>query len=290
MAAKETQSRTNSYDAPALRKAVRLLEVLCEASEPLSVTQLSQRLDLNKHMVLRLLGTLCDEGWVVQEEGPVYRVSLVPLYHFSKPVSRMDVVTAAEESLDELWEATGESTYLSIRDGHWAMGVAIRQTRRDVHVAGRIGARLLMHCCAPGKVLLAHAEPQLFEKLAASGFARQTDQTICDPAPLREHLETVVRQGYATDNEEYLRGMLCLAAPVFDYTGRIVASVGITTLTMYHSHESMLQAYTAPVLAAGRRISRTLGHAASLGACSMPSMDAGSSATPNPSNAETSRS
>ncbi|MEN6493210.1 MAG: helix-turn-helix domain-containing protein, partial [Thermoguttaceae bacterium] len=102
--------RTNSYEAPALRKAVRLLELLCEVSEPLSVAQISQRLDLNKHMLLRLLGTLCDEGWVVQEEGPVYRVSLVPLSHFSKPISRMNVVTAAEEPIDELWEATGESS------------------------------------------------------------------------------------------------------------------------------------------------------------------------------------
>jgi IclR family acetate operon transcriptional repressor len=114
-------------------------------------------------------------------------------------------------------------------------------------------------------MLLAHAEPELFAGLAQEGFTRHTDRTICDPAELREHLEAVVRQGYATDNEEYLRGMLCLAGPVFDYTGRLVGSVGITTLTMYHTHESMLAAYAGPVVAACRRISRTLGHAGSLG-------------------------
>jgi IclR family acetate operon transcriptional repressor len=257
--------RTNSYEAPALRKAVRLLELLCEASEPLSVAQISQRLDLNKHMLLRLLGTLCDEGWVVQEEGPVYRVSLVPLSHFSKPISRLSVVTAAEEPIDELWEATGESSYLAIRDGDRSMGVILRQSRRDVQVGGRIGVRLMMHSCAPGKVLLAHAEPSLVAHLVEAGLTRHTDRTICDPAVLGEHLEQIVRQGYATDNEEYLRGMLCLAAPVFDYTGRVVASVGITTLTMYHTHESMLEAYAGLVIATGRKISRTLGHLGSLG-------------------------
>lgn len=267
MAASETSQRANAYEAPALRKAVRLLELLCEAAEPLSIAELSQQLDLNKHMLLRLLGTLCDEGWVVQEEGPTYRISLVPLYHFSKPISRLDVVTAAEEPLDELWEATGETTYMSIRDGDWSMGVIIRQTRRDIQVAGRIGARLMTHCCAPGKVLLAHAEPALFERLARAGFAQQTERTICDPAELRRHLDGVVRQGYATDNEEYLRGMLCLAAPVFDYTGRVVAAVGITTLTMYHTYESMLEAYRAPVLATSRKISRALGHVGTLGSC-----------------------
>ena len=265
MATSKSPRRTNAYEAPALRKGIRLLQLLCEATKPLSVARISQALGLNKHMVLRILGTLCDEGWVVQEEGPVYRVSLLPLHHFSKPVGRMDVVTAAEEPLDALWEATGETTYMSIRDDQWSMGVVVRQTRRDVQVAGRIGSRLLMHCCAPGKVLLAHSEPELFERLARQGFERQTEHTICDPTELRRHLEVVVRQGYATDNEEYLRGMLCLASPVFDGQGRAVAAVGITTLTMFHSHASMVEEYRGPVLAACRKISLALGHAGSLG-------------------------
>lgn len=255
----ETSCSAHAYDAPALRKGIRLLELLCEATGPLSVAQLSHRLGLNKHMILRLLGTLCDEGWVVQEEGPVYRLSLVPLHHLSKPVSRMDVVAAAEEPIAELWETTGEATYMSICDGDRSMGVLVRQTQRDVQVAGRIGARLLMHCCAPGKVLLAFGDPQLFERLTRGGFARQTGKTIADPVELAEHLKLIVRQGYATDDEEYLPGMICLAGPVFDYTGRVVASIGITTLTLYHTHDSMVTDCAVPVLAACQRVSLTLG-------------------------------
>jgi len=264
MATHKVQKRRNAYDAPALRKGVRLLELLCKAAKPLSVAKISQALSLNKHMVVRMLGTLCDEGWVIQEEGPVYRVGLLPLHYFSKPVSRMDVVSAAQEPIDALWEATGETTYMAVRDDRWSMGVVARQTRRDIQVAGRIGSRLLMHCCAPGKVLLAHAEPELFERLAREGFARQTDKTICDPVELRRHLGEVVSQGFATDNEEYLRGMLCLAGPVWNGQGRVVAAVGITTLTMFHTHASMVQEYEAPVLAACRRISRTLGYVGTL--------------------------
>ena len=89
---------------------------------------------------------------------------------------------------------------------------------------------------------------------------RQTEKTICDPAALRQHLDQVVRRGYATDNEEYLQGMLCLAGPVFDHLGKVVASVGITTLTMFHTHASMVKAHSEPVLETCRRISRTLGH------------------------------
>jgi IclR family acetate operon transcriptional repressor len=124
---------------------------------------------------------------------------------------------------------------------------------------------MLMHCSGPGKVLLAHAEPELFDRLAKEGFERKSENTICDPAQLRAHLDQIARQGYAVDNEEYLRGNLCLAAPVFDYTGKVVASVGITTLTLYHTRESMLEAYVEPVTAAGRKVSIAMGYVAGNG-------------------------
>ena len=54
--------------------------------------------------------------------------------------------------------------------------------------------------------------------------------------------------------------MVCLAAPVWDHTGHVVAAVGITTLTMFHTHASMVKACAEPVLAACQRISRTLGY------------------------------
>jgi IclR family transcriptional regulator, KDG regulon repressor len=257
-----------AYDAPALRKGIRLLELLCESNRSLGVAEISRHLDLNKHMVLRLLGTLCDEGWVVAEPGPVYRVSLLPLSHFSKPLGQTDVVRAAEGAIDELWEATGESTYLAVCDAGRSVGMVLRPSRRDVQVVARPGARMLMHCSAPGKVLLAHAEPAMFDQLAAEGFARKTENTLCDPNRLRADLDEIVRLGYGVDNEEYLRGNLCLAAPIFDYTSKVIAAVGITTLTLYHTLESMLDAYVTPVTAAGRRISAAMGYRGEQGVAS----------------------
>lgn len=64
--------------------------------------------------------------------------------------------------------------------------------------------------------------------------------------------------------------MICLTGPVFDYKGCVVASVGITTLTMFHTHESMLEAYTDPILATCRRISRTLGYVDPAGSHATP--------------------
>jgi IclR family transcriptional regulator, KDG regulon repressor len=249
----------SSYDVPAVRKAIRLLELLCESPEPLGITEIGRRLDLNKNMVFRLVRTLCDEGWLVVENETTYRVGLLPFHHLSKSLRHIDLVAAAEGPVRELWEKTGEGTYFSIRDNDRVVGLIHHNSRREVMVAGRVGGRFLLHCGAPGKVLLAHAERSLFDKLAKEGFSRQTDRTICNPKKLRHELDQVVKLGHAIDREEYLHGMLCYAVPVLDHNGSVVASVGITTLTLFHSVESMVDELGPIVNATGEKISRTLG-------------------------------
>lgn len=248
-----------SYDVPAVRKAIRLLEVLCDAPRPMGVSELAQQLKLNKNMVFRLLRTLCEEGWVIQEEGPTYRISLLPFHHISKPVGRMDVVAAAEPSIDALWQATGECVNFGILDGHRILCLVQRTGRREVEVSGRVGGRFFLHCGAPGKAILAHAPEELFDELTEEGFPGQTEKTITEPVALSLHLREARRLGYTVDDEEYLKGMLCLAAPVFDFSGKVIGAVGVTTLTLYHTLDSLIESHAAKVMEAGRRISRALG-------------------------------
>ena len=248
-----------SYDVPAVRKAIRLLEVLCETPHAMGVSELAQKLELNKNMVFRLLRTLCEEGWVVQEDGPAYRISLLPFHHISKPVGRMDIVAAAEPAIDDLWEATGECVNFGTLDANRILCVVQRTGRREVEVSGRVGGRFFLHCGAPGKAILASAPPELFDELAEEGFPRQTEKTITDPAELRAHLSEARRLGYAVDDEEYLKGMLCLGAPVFDYSGKVVAAVGVTTLTLYHTLESLIETHSSRIIDAAARISLALG-------------------------------
>ncbi len=255
-----TTPKKPAYDVPAARKAIRLLELLCDSPEPLGIAEIARRLELNKNMVFRLVRTLVDEGWLVAENETTYRVGLLPLYHLSKPVQRIDVVAAAEGPLKELREKTGECVYLSVRDGDRCVCMAHRDSRHETQMSGRVGGRYLLHCGAPGKVLLAHTDKKEYDQIAAAGFERQTPATICDPDALWDHLQGVVRQGYAIDNEEYLRGMLCLAAPVYNYTETVVAGIGVTTLTLHHTAESMIEQCKAAVREAARKISIALGY------------------------------
>ncbi len=248
-----------NYVIPAVEKAVGVLECLCASPSPMGVSELTRALDLNKNMVFRLLQTLERQGWIVQGQGAKYRVSLRPFRHFSQVVDRMDVQQAAKTPLHRLWTDTGESCYLAVRDGARCLFVQHLDSTRPVRVHGQVGGRYRMHCCAPGKVLLAYASASVVEQVISEGLEANTDQTICDPVRLGQVLSQVRDQGFATDLEEYMRGMLCFAAPVFDANMDVAGALGITVLTLHHSLETLLSELASPVLEAAKAASEILG-------------------------------
>ncbi len=250
-----------AYDAPGLRKAVGLIELLCDSEGDLGLSDISRRLGLNKPTVLRMLRTLTEAGWVVRRgDPPRYAAGLRLFHHASKPVRRMTIRVAAEEPLRRLWRATGASTYLAVLDDDKALYIESLDSLSSVQISGRVGGRYDLHCSAPGKVLLAWSDDSLLDRLARKGFERRTRRTICSLPRLRAHLRQIHRMGYAVDNEEYVKGVLCFAVPVYDYAGRVAGTAGITTLTMYTSVDEMIRNMGPKVIAAGREISAALGY------------------------------
>ncbi len=250
-----------SYDAPAVRKAVLLIELLCESEKPLGVSEISQALDINSNMVFRLLKTLEEEGWLVRvAEGPKYSMSLRPFHFTSKTVRRMGLRTAADEPLKRLWEETHESCYLGIIDGTRTLFLEHLDATGDVRVMATPGGRFLMHCAAPGKVLLAFSPPEFTEKVVKKeGLPAQTKNTIKNLKTLQKELETIREQGYALDNEEYADGLYCFAAPVFNVKDELAGTIGISVLSLYYSLERMLKDLGPRVISTANAVSKSLG-------------------------------
>jgi IclR family transcriptional regulator, KDG regulon repressor len=249
-----------SYDAPAVRNAVCVIELLCESEQSLGVTELKQALGINNNMLFRILCVLQELGWVVREsDPPKYRMSLRAFHYVSQPVARMNLQTAAREPLWKLWKETGESCYLSVLDDDRVLHLEHLDAIGSIKIASRAGARYLLHCSAPGKALLAYAGQDLFKRLARKGFARNSDQTITEPELLQRNLEEVRRQGYALDVEEYARGVMCFAVPIRNYTRKMIGAVGLSVLTLNYSLKEMIDRLGPKVLKTGREISLQLG-------------------------------
>lgn len=249
------------YDAPAVRLAVRLIETLAETGRPAGVADLARRIGTNKNMVYRLLSTLTREEWVRREpDGRGYTLTLRPFHFIGRAVRRLDVVEAAEGPMRELRDRVDEYVYLGVLHGRRVLFVRdLRPRLKPVQVGGGVGFLYRLHDNAPGKVLLAWGGEELFREVVREGLPRTTSATVTEPQRLRRMLEEIRRRGFATDLEENADGILCLAAPVFDSEGRVTASVGLTTLTLFCTRRDLVRRLAAPVLETARKISTALG-------------------------------
>lgn len=248
------------YDAPAVRAALRVLEVLSAAREPLGVSEIGRAIAQNKSLTYRLLATLCDEGWVAAEEpGPRYRITLAPFQVVSQAIRGLDLRTAAAGPLRALWDQWGESVYLSVLHDDKSLCIEHLDSRQTVRIAAMVGGSYPLHCAAPGKILLAYGGEDLFQRVCARGLERLTENTLTDPAALQRDLTEVRRRGWATDNEEFSRGILCFAAPVFDHRGVCVATIGTSVTTIGRTIDDVIREIGPSVCRAAEETSRLLG-------------------------------
>lgn len=248
------------YDVPGLRAGLDVITALCESADGLGVAELAERTGSNKHMVFRCLKTLVTKGWVTETgDGPKYLATLVPFHYASMPVARMDVVTAAQEPLRLLWKSLGECVYLGVMHDNMVMYVIHHEGTRNIHLGGRVGEHYWPHAAAAGKVLLAYGEPEFREGCFAQGLKKLTANTLTDRKSFLADLEQVRKQGYALDEEEYMEGGLCYAAPVYDYSGRVVAAIGTTVLTVHYRQKNIASTLGPQMLETARKISVALG-------------------------------
>lgn len=250
-----------SYYAPSVHNVVRLITLLCDSRKPLGISAISRATGINKNMTFRILNTLQKEGWIAMEEpGAKYRMTLVPFQIVSQPLHRLALREVAYGPLRRLWEKIGHCVYLDIVFEDQCLRIEQFNSTQTLRVDGMLGGRYPLYCTAPGKVLLAYADDQLLNRSSAGGFKLYTKNTLHNPGIIRTHLEQVRRQGYAVDNEEYSRGVLCFAAPVFDHTGKVVAAIGTTVTTILYSAQKLIRSLGPIIIKTGREISKQLGY------------------------------
>lgn len=253
--------KKSSYYVSALDKGVRLIEFLAGSPVPLGLSEISRRLEINKHMVLRLLRTFLERGWVAEvEEGPKYQLTLLPFHHLSGPIARNPLVDLATRPARQLCGDAAESVSFGVLDDDRILFLLHFEGRRRVVNSGRLGGRYYLHAAAPGKMLLAHAPESLLDRLVEEGLLALAPNTITSKGRLLEELAEVRQCGYALDDEEYARGLMCFAGPVYDHQGQIVAALNVSVLNVLYTKEKMIEEIGGKVLATCREISARMGH------------------------------
>lgn len=243
-------------------RALSILQLLAEeSSDGLALTEISRRLGLNQSTCHHLLSTLRVRRFVSQdEESRRYRLGIKAVEVGQAAMQQVDLVRVALPQMEELMASVQENVNLVVLDNDSVVYVAQVPCDRTVRMFTRIGERAPLHCTGVGKVLLAglpkEERSNLIDRLELPRF---TAATICDGDLLKQELEQVATRGYAMDREEREEDVTCIAAPLRDYSGEVVAGVSISAPSS-RLDEAQQQELVPYLLAAADKISRELGY------------------------------
>jgi IclR family acetate operon transcriptional repressor len=215
---------------PSLVRGMRILERLSAKPRGATLAEISEELEAPKNSTLRLLQTLVFCGYVVREESPPrYRLTGKLLRIGHPQVQGVSLVECSLDAMRELRDQIGETVQLGIPTGDEGVIIEKMESTAAIRIGVEIGLRFSLHNNAPGKVLLAFrpvAEREATIKRIK--LSRFTDRTITKRSSLKEECERVLRQGYAVDWGEANDGIHCVAAPIHDQLGTLIAAVWVS--------------------------------------------------------------
>lgn len=252
----------SEYIIQAVSHALDLLEQFHDDVDELGVTELSKRLKLHKNNVFRLLATLESRGYIEQNKATEnYRLGLKALELGQTFIKQMGLLRQAKPILEQIVGSCNETSYVAIYKENHTVYLDVVETNLTVRVVSRVGSRLPAHCTAAGKVHMAFmTDEELEDLLAEIKFVQHTPTTIAGAEALKAELAKVREQGFAFDDEELDPGVRCIAAPIRDYTRRIVGAISISGPSMRLDNERIDNELVPLVLKAGSDLSTRLGY------------------------------
>ena len=198
----------------------------------MTITELARALGVNKGTTRDLLETLRMHGLLDRDDvRKTYRLGPRLARLGMAALGQLDLSALAHPFLRKLAEQVSGTVLLLVPHGDRATIVdKVDNARLAVEVSAMVGSRIRLAAGACGKVFLAYGPPADMARHVAD-LTRPTRNTILDLDVYRAELERVRRQGYATDDEEYLTGVRATSAPVFDARGQLMAAVLVVGLT-----------------------------------------------------------
>lgn len=206
-----------------------------------SLAEIAERARLPRPTALRILRRLAARDILQKRPDGTYVVGrrLWDLGLLAPVQTGLREVAAAH--LQDLQAATRATVHLAERDGYEALYLDRLSGSASVPVVSRIGSRLPLYATGVGKVLLAHA-PDDVRELVLSRLTRVTPYTVVAPSVLRDQLERVRRDGFATTSEEMTLGACSVAVPVATADGHVVAAMGLVVASLRRDRPRLVAA------------------------------------------------
>lgn len=247
-----------------LIKAFDLIEAL--SGNEVGLMDLSERVGQNKTTVHRILHTLIQIGYVVQNpDNQKYRLSMKFMAIASQVHQKLDIVSVSKPYIKSLSESINEVVHLVAIDKSDIVYIDKIEADNSIRMHSYIGKRIPLHCTAVGKVYLStktDPEKKAYIQSISDQLQPYTEKTVTDPEALYTQLKHIEDMGYAIDDEEFENGVICVAAPIRSYDGSIKYAVSISTPSI-RMNPDRIKVFGEKVIDTTNAISSELGYSGS---------------------------
>lgn len=241
-------------------RAFDIIELLALEPQGLGVSEMARKLSLNKSTVHRILNAITERGYLEKTSEGIYSLSMQFLELAANRLSSIELTIEAKPFLNELTGKLGQSSHLAILDGSDAVYIDKAEVVRNLRLYSQIGKRIPVYCSGLGKSLLLDTEDAaILALLRDCPMEPLTEQTLTTPEALLQEIHEGRERGYTLDREEHDTGIRCIAAPICDFRGKIVAAVSAAGPASFFTPEKEEEQSRA-VIHAAYEISRRMGY------------------------------
>lgn len=252
--------RAGAAPVGVLAKVLSIFEVLDRAPGGLQLRHISDQTGLNKSTAYRFLSNLERAGYLVRDLTGAYLIGPRLVHLGANSAYQSTICRLSRPIMEDLWHETSETVNLGTLDRAEVLYLDVLESPHQFRLSSQKGMRRPLNCTALGKTILAWSTPETRDELLAHcEFERRTPHSIIRSADLLSELGRIQRRGYAVDDEEVETGACCVAAPIFDSSGLITASISVAGPVTRLAHNRIPE-IAALANEAAARISRSLGY------------------------------
>jgi DNA-binding IclR family transcriptional regulator len=229
--AMKRKTRNNNQPVKSLIKALRILDTLADCPSGLGITELSGQLKAPKSTVHRLIATLEEVGYAVFDRPTAKYLLGSKVARLSEQLNHQSsLLTFGVPALEEITRKCGEASHLAILEGTEVVYISREESKEPMRISFAMGHRAPAHCTALGKAFLAglsDTEIRILYKNERQ-LERVTPRTRTKLQDILTEIAAIRKEGIAYDNEEYMSGLRCMAAPIKDFSGRTIAAMSLS--------------------------------------------------------------
>ena len=211
-----------------VRNSCRLLKIFLDSPKELGVTELSKKLQLSKGAVHKLLSTLESEGFIRQnEKNKQYTLGYTLLELGTRVLTNHDIVDFSKPFLSRLVSRTNELAVLCVQDSKDAIYVAKEDSLHPIRFTVESFRRFPLYSTTAARVLLAYQSESFQDEILAEPLKSYTPHSYNSVEDIKNDLVAIKERGYEISSNRRNNGVTGIAAPIFDSTGQVTASVSV---------------------------------------------------------------